>query len=311
MAYRAPGKHFREGLSLVHVMRIFPDDATAERWFVETRWPDGIRCPRCDSDNVHEGTSHKTMPYRCRACRKWFSVKTGTAMQSSKLGMQVWALATYLLATNIKGVSSMKLHRDLEVTQKTAWHLAHRIRKSLESAGVRFTGPVEVDEAYFGGKEGNKHEAKKLRAGRGPVGKTAVVGAKDRETGKVSAAVVGNTEAKTLRGFVAECTTRDAKVYTDEHAAYRGLRNHEAVKHSVGEYVRDQAHTNGMESFWALMKRGYYGTYHRMSAKHLGRYVSEFEGRHNQRPKDTIDQMKAMVRGMSGKRLRYADLIAS
>ena len=107
--------------------------------------------------------------------------------------------------------------------------------------------------------------------------------AKDRQTNRVSAAVVGNTEARTLKGFVTERVDDGATVYTDEHAAYRGLPNHEAVKHSVGEYVREQAHTNGMESFWALMKRGYYGTYHRMSAKHLGRYVSEFEGRHNQR----------------------------
>ncbi len=309
MAQRAPGQHYRKGLSIIEITDMFPDNAAAERWFVETRWPDGVRCPRCDSDNVQERSTRKPQPYRCRACRKDFSVKVGTLMQGSKLGLRTWALAYYLLATNIKGISSMKLRRDLGVTQKTAWHLSMRIRETWDDDTGRFAGPVEVDEAYFGGKERNKHESKKLRAGRGPVGKMAVVGAKDRATGKVSAAVVERTDGPTLRGFVADRTTRDAKVYTDEHAAYRGLPNHESVTHSVGEYVRDQAHTNGVESFWSLLKRGYYGTYHRMSAKHLGRYVNEFAGRHNQRPKDTIAQMRSMVRGMSGKRLRYKDLI--
>ena len=161
------------------------------------------------------------------------------------------------------------------------------------------------------GKEKNKHPDKKLKAGRGPVGKAIVVGAKDRDTNRVSAAVVGNTDAKTLQGFIGERAAKDATVYTDDHGGYQGMPfEHEAVKHSVSEYVNGMAHTNGIESFWALLKRGYRGTYHHMSEKHLGRYVTEFSGRHNDRKSDTLDQMAAIVQGMNGKRLPYRVLVA-
>ena len=231
-------------------------------------------------------------------------------MQGSNLPLGTWALAAYILATNLKGVSSMKLHRDLGVTQKTAWHLAMRIRESWDDKYTFFGGPVEVDETYIGGKERNKHASKKLHAGRGTVGKTAVVGAKDRETNLVQAEVVEDTKAETLQEFVREHTGRYTKVYTDEARAYRGLRRpREAVRHSVDEYVRDQASTNGVESFWATLKRGYVGIYHHMSAKHLQRYANEFSGRHNLRPLDTEEQLSAMVFNMNNKRLRYQDLI--
>lgn len=154
MAKKAPGKHYRKGMSLMQIMREFPDDRTAEDWFIEERWGGSPCCPHCGSTNVQAGAKHKTMPFRCREkeCAKRFSVRTGTVMESSKLGYQTWVIAIYLLTTNLKGVSSMKLHRDLDITQKSAWHLAMRIRASLGETDGRFKGPVEVDETYVVGK---------------------------------------------------------------------------------------------------------------------------------------------------------------
>ena len=162
MAHKAPGKRYRKGMSLIQIMWEFPDDATAEQWFINERWGDKPCCPHCGSENVQSGTKHKTMPYRCREkeCAKRFSIKTGTVMESSKLGYQTWAIAIYLLTTSLKGVSSMKLHRDLDITQKSAWHLAHRIRASLGEPDGQFSGPVESDETYFGGVRKNMSKAK-------------------------------------------------------------------------------------------------------------------------------------------------------
>lgn len=233
-------------------------------------------------------------------------------MEGSKIGFQDWMIATYMFTTSLKSVSSMKLHREFGITQKSAWFMAHRLRKALE-ADVQgmFSGPVEIDETYVGGLEKNKHGDKKLKAGRGGIGKEIVVGIKDRATNEIRAKVVPDTKRETLQAFVAENVAEDAEKFTDENSAYRGLSNHVAVNHSLGRWADEMAHTNGMESFWAMFKKGFHGTFHRMSRKHLHRYVAEFSGRHNIRPLDTLDQIIAISDGMNGKRLKYKDLVAS
>ena len=218
MAKSGPGKHFRKGLSLIEITRMFPNDEAAEKWIAQCRWDGEPACPHCASVNVQVGAKHPSQPYRCRekGCRKFFSVKTKTAMAGSNLGYQVWAVAAYLLATGLKGQASMKLHRDLGISQKAAWFLAHRLRETWDEHQAPFAGPVEVDETYIGGIEKNKHAHKKANLGRGPSGKAAVVGAKDRATGKVSARVVESTDKATLQGFVLQKVADGAQVYTDE-----------------------------------------------------------------------------------------------
>ena len=316
MAQKAPGKHKRKGLSVREFYEMFPDDASAEQWFVNLRWPKGICCPSCGSMNVQTKTTHPTMPYRCREKQcdtGFFSVKTGSAMQSSKLPYGVWLLAMYLMATNLKSVSSMKLHRDLKITQKSAWFLAHRLREARVQYKGLFDGPVEVDETYFGGKRANmsnKRRKEKAELGRGTAGKMAVVGAKDRRSKAVTARVVTDVTKETLQGFIAEHVRPGAKVYTDEAAAYEGMPyKHKTVVHSAREFVRGKVHTNNVESLWSMMKRAYKGTFHKLSDKHLDRYIQEFTGKANMRELDTLDIMAIMAIRIRGRRLRYKDLI--
>ncbi len=312
---KAPGRNEREGMTVKELFDRFPTDEAAREWFEARIWPDGRHCPRCGSTETTETPASESMPYHCPACRRYFSVRIGTVMERSKVSLRDWAIAIYLHLTSLKGVSSMKLHRDIGVTQKTAWFMLQRIRKAFDrDDDDRFDGPVEVDEAYFGGLRKNMPmEKRAAMTSHGTDGKTAVVGVKDRASNRVRARVVTDTTGATLQGFVRAHTQPGARVFTDEASAYVGLGrdfDHEAVNHGVGEYVRGMVSTNGMESFWAALRRAYKGVYHKISPKHLGRYVADFAARHGIRGLDTLDQMGDLASGMAGKRLTYRTLIA-
>lgn len=294
--------------SLLAFFKRYPNEEAAVEYFEKLRWGDGVRCPHCGS--VHVSKCKHPMPYRCKECRKHFSVRVGTILEDSKLPLQKWLLAIYILTNAKKGISSIQLAEYLECTQKTAWFLAHRIREAWQEQLDKFSGIVEVDETYIGGTEKNKHRNKKQNAGRGAVGKTPVVGVRSRE-GKVKAGAVASVDCKTLSAIVYNNVTEGATLCTDNFSGYNTITgyNHYRVNHSAGEYVRDNMHTNGIEGFWSILKRGLLGVYHKWSVKHLNRYVGEFVIRYNSRENAATDRIQSVILGGIGRHLSYKELI--
>ena len=302
--------------SLIELLDTFPDEKSCVEHLVTLRWPTGPICPHCGSDRKPYNLT-RSHGFRCAECRKDFSVRKGTIFEQSHLPLRKWFAAFWLFSTNRKGISSCQLSREVGVTQKTAWYMLGRIREvaaKVSGTGGPMDGDVEADEAYIGGKAKNMH-AKQRRervTGRGGVDKYPVAGVLQRG-GRVKTLKMSTATTTDIHAFVKRNVRVDANLYTDEHASYRGLGawyNHEAVKHSMGEYVRGEVHTNGIESFWSILKRGYVGIFHHWTWKHMHRYLAEFETRWSMDRKDHGGRRTdALLSAVGGLRLTYAALI--
>lgn len=297
-------------ISTYEFMKKFPSETEARIYLEEKRWHGKPACPYCGcNDHIQE---RKRMGFfRCLTCIKDFTVRTGTIFERSHVTLDKWLFAMYLLVTARKGVSSLQLSKEIGITQRSAWFVMHRLREACKGKDGKLFGVVEADETYFGGKEKNKHASKKIKSGRGTVGKTAVLGMRKRN-GDVKAMVISNTDTITIQNNVRKTVDGGSVLCTDEHSAYVGMPeyNHLSVNHSAKEYVNGMAHTNGIESVWALLKRGYYGTFHNFTTKHLQRYVDEFsfrlnEGKCSIESMDRVDSLFSMAVGV---RLTYQGL---
>jgi len=299
--------------SLFALARAIPDEQAAIDHFTAIRWRNGASCPLCGSDRVYHFSDNRT--HKCGACRKRFSIKVGTIFQDSKIPLQKWFMAIWMLTSHKKGIASTQLAKDIDVTQKTAWFMLHRLRHAAatESFNAPLDGMVEADETFIGGKERNKHVNKRKGGTQGGAGKEVVFGMLDRD-GDLRTLHTDNLRAYNVQSIVGENVEPGSVMLTDEHPSFVGLQGryiHRTVNHSAGEYVREfYIHTNGIESVWALLKRQIIGIHHYVSPKHLSRYLDEMTWRFNRRDNEEGARLNAFLASTDGKRLQYQTLIA-
>lgn len=302
-------------ISTYALMKMIPDQESARLYLEAQIWPNGPVCPDCKSEHVT--TRKRPGFYHCNACNFDFTVRTGTVFERSKVPLDKWVYAMYLLVTARKGISSMQLAKEIGVTQKTAWFMLGRLREACSAPDSidKLKGVIEIDEAFFGGKEANKHEHKKLKAGRGAVGKTTVLGMRERG-GKTRAKVIEERTIDSIHSEIHGSVEVGSQLYTDDHIVYSDLDGlffrHESVNHAAGEYARGPVSTNSIESVWAVLKRGLHGIYHHASPKHLDRYVQEFAWRLNEGSvqRHSLQRLASFISAIVGKRLTYARLTA-
>lgn len=303
----------RKFQTLVDLLTYFKDEQVCRDYLELIRWSGKIVCPynECRHDHIFKYNDGKR--YKCAKCQRQFSVKVGTIFEDSKISLQKWFAAIYLITSHKKGISS--LHRDLGVTQKTAWFMLHRVRHTLiSSSNEKLTGIIEADETFIGGKEINKHKSKKAAGtqGRSSETKIPVLGIIERG-GELRAIKVLNTKGYSLRPFIVNNVEFGSQVHTDEWWGYRGLSRifkHKYINHGEGEYSKDGVHTNSIEGFWSLLKRGVIGIYHSMSDKHLQKYIDEFVFRYNTRGYSENYRFDAMLNNINS-HLTYEQLTSN
>jgi transposase-like protein len=302
----------RSTISTFQLFKLIPDAETARKYLESRLWPNGAVCPKC-----HSGErigARKDGFYRCNACLLDFTVRTGTIFERSHVPLHKWVYAMYLLLTARKGISSMQLAKEIGIRQASAWFLLHRLREACGPDLSMLKGIVEVDDIYLGGKEINKHVSKRPDGVLRVNNKVAVVGMRERG-GRARAMTIEHADKPTLERVVSQNVEKGSTLNTDEHRGYEGLRSgyfHRTINHGQKQYTRDggSVTTNGIESVFAVMRRGMHGVYHHASKKHISRYMNEFTFRLNEGnvERHTLDRLASFVTAVAGRRITYKDL---